>query len=744
MNILDFLDTRQGTYNDVSFSHGNTLPYTMCPFGMNAFVMQTRLDDVRYFNPKDRVNYGVRLTHQPSPWMGDFTFLMMNMSTFTEEEIAKLHQLSSSSEMEELLKSSYRPKYSTFKPHLLSYQKLRDRLKINLVPITYGASMKVEGLNQSKKAYFSLAIADSGEVKCSSSSLSGYTDQLSGSKYERLKMFFYINFDAEKIELIKKVAYDEDEHPMTMYFFQITGITNGEALIDVATSYISEEQAHFNYENCAWFSYKWDKKLHVAGNQWLHYLNKIDVQHADFSKVKTFYHCLYRTATFPQRAYEYDDTGQIIHYSSYTGQVEAGYYFINNGYWDTFRTNYPLYALIIPSMIPKFLKGILNIAREDKFLPKWTSPDERGLMPGTLVDGVIADAVVKGLIDQSLADKLLEAMIYTATTQSENKLEGRRAPEFYYDQGYVPAEIEESVNQTLDYAYSDFCIAQVASCLNHKEIMANYYRSSLNYRNLFDKSSGLMKPKSKDGTVIDALPDHRWGGHYTEGSAWQNSFSVFHNIDDLIELNGGDKSFYHLLSELINMREIFGVGNYGQEIHEMSEMAAIQFGQLAISNQPSFHIPYLFIYAGYSNMSHLIIKQLLDLFSTNFEGFPGDEDNGSLSSWFVLSSLGLYAVTPGTKEYVLGISIWDHYHIHLENGKIISFESDPQEPYLNVVTKRRLNDKSYKKEYITYDELMQGARLEQELGVIPSLVRQPLTHRPFSLNKNKKIMEEYQ
>ena len=161
MNVLDLIDTRQGTNNQYSLSNGNTLPYTTLPFGMNAFVMQSRMNDVRYFNAHDHTTYGVRLSHQPSPWMGDYAFVVFNILHLNDEEEAKLMNEDDGQKLsEEMNKSSYQPNYATFKPHHLSYQRLRDRLKIDLVPTTYGAAIQTQNITAENNLFFSVAISE--------------------------------------------------------------------------------------------------------------------------------------------------------------------------------------------------------------------------------------------------------------------------------------------------------------------------------------------------------------------------------------------------------------------------------------------------------------------------------------------------------------------------------------------------------------------------------------------------------
>src|SRR5699024_7421360 len=176
-----------------------------------------------------------------------------------------------------------------------------------------------------------------------------------------------------------------------------------------------------------------------------------------------------------------------------------------------------------------------------------------------------------------------------------------------------------------------------------------------------------MHPKDSKGRFTDDFVLHRWGEGFTEGSAWQNSLSVFHNIQDLIDLYGGDEAFYHHLYDLVNQLPIYDHGSYHQEIHEMTELAQANFGQLALSNQPSFHIPYLFIYAGYPLVTHLLVQLLLKTFNRSVDGLLGDVGNGIVSSWDALSSLVPYACTAVTTEYVLDNNHWQNSLINLEN-----------------------------------------------------------------------------
>ena len=383
----------------------------------------------------------------------------------------------------------------------------------------------------------------------------------------------------------------------------------------------------------------------------------------------------------------------------------------------------------------------MNSYRESGYLPKWLSPDERGLMPGTLIDAVIADAAVKD-IRRDLMPEFLTAMEKGATVQSKHPNYGRQGTEDYLTYGYVPNHYHESVNHTLDYAYSDFCISQVAKVLEEEEMTKKYQQQSLNYQNIFDYESGFMRSKDKDGKFREPFSANRWGQDYAEGSAWQSSFAVYHDFSGLIGKYGGSERYKEKLIELCNQPPTFDPGGYGFEIHEMSEMAAIEFGQLAISNQPSFHYPYLFSYIGQPEMAQPLLKQLMtQTFDDSPMGYPGDEDNGSMAAWYIFNSLGFYPVTPGTGEYVIGMPLIDKAVLLLSNGKELTIEATPNRPQQQFIHKIKRMDKEYTKLYFTHQDLLKGGTISYQLGIILTLrnIKQKICLFPYQTIINKRL-----
>ena len=715
--MIHTIDTRHGTANQYTFSNGNCLPYTGVPFGMNYFAPQTTDQKGSWwFHPEDRVFQGYRLTHQPSPWMGDFSQFLLTPIAGQLSELALFHS-----------QSSYRPEEAVFQPTHLQITQMRYQLTSTLIPSMYGGLLE---MNYRQPAA-GLLLALPGE-KSSYQQIDDYTLQLTlvnfvGAEDPNFSFYVTLHFEQPIVEL--ETRKEAEQSIVRLGFGDIA-----QQSVRFGTSFISLEQAELNYQREA--TKVAAEYLSESQDLWNNYLNRIQVEHHNPAHTETFYHNLYRMFLFPQTFYELDADNQKIHYDTTSRSVKPGVLYTNNGFWDTYKTVYPLYSLIAKEKYEEMLEGFLNSYYETGFLPKWLSPDERGLMPGTLIDAVIADAAVKKIRPDLMAE-FLKAMKKAATVQSESSNYGRQGTLDYLKYGYVPSNYHESVNHTLDYAYSDFCISQVGQTLADSEV-AHYQTQALNYQNIFDPETGFMRPKDTAGQFKPNFSSHRWGGDYAEGSAWQSSFAVYQDFAGLIEQAGGQQTFTQKLIELCNQDPAYQVDGYGFEIHEMSEMAAIEFGQLAISNQPSFHYPYLFSYVGKPEMAQPLIKQLLtQCFNASTEGYPGDEDNGSMAGWYVFNSLGFYPVTPGSGEYVIGMPLVKKAQLHLSNGQTLTIQAPRNLPQQQFIHEIQYNETDHTNLYFTHEELMAGGSITFDLGIVPNPKEYAPAAYPFSLSNKK-------
>ncbi|HGJ5804771.1 TPA: GH92 family glycosyl hydrolase [Streptococcus pneumoniae] len=690
--LLETIDTRFGTTNKHAFSRGNTLPYTGVPFGMNYFVPQTSDQDGSwFFDPHLPIFQGIRLTHQPSPWIGDYSWLLLTPVTSQLGGDSLFHR-----------QSSYDIDKACFQPHYLKLFSLRYQIETQLTPTCYGASIRLKQ-KQGKALSLYLHAADELTVEqVDKRTLALRQEGKTETNKNSLTMFTALQMNTD-ILAISQEAGD----------WRID-LASSQTEMQLATSFISPSQALINLPQEDFDSCK--SSAQVDWENLLHRFDIIETGEAD----RTFFdHCLYRPFLFPQTFYEINESGQAIHMDLATGTVKPGVLFSNNGFWDTFRTTFPLFALIIPEHYQRFLEGFLNSYRDTGFLPKWLAPDERGMMPGTLLDGIIADSACKDMTPD-LEGELFQAMLETASKADPLGINGRHGLAQYQELGYLSTDHHESVSHTLDYAYSDFCIASCAKKLENIEIAETYKAASQNYRQLFDAETGYMRARDNQGNFHPDFSPYSWGRDYAECSAIQATLGVLHDIPGLIQLMGGKETFSNYLLKACQDAPLFETTGYGYEIHEMSEMATAPFGQIAISNQPSFHIPYLFRYSDYPDYTALLIKTLRQkAFHPSWEAYPGDEDNGSLSAWYIWSALGFYPTCPGKPSYDLGIPLFDHLRVYLaKEDKWLDIHTKQNHNHFNFVKECRLNKTLVST--IQHQDLLKAEQLTFTLSWLPS------------------------
>lgn len=661
-----YVNIKQGTFSEPRFSTGNTLPLVSAPFGMNSFCLQTRGSaDGWFYHPTHKQCEGIRLTHQPSPWVrdyGHFVFMPQCGDVYVSEN-------ERSSGYDEL----------AFNPAFMEVYFKRYSAKMSLAPTSRGAVMKIIWDTDKTPRFSFLPFDFPTEItlNADTAELSGYVNVYGDGTRRDFKMYFYMRFD-KPVNVSKTIITRNTGEKETGTSAGGIGaginiafdISAGEELtVKLATSFVSVELAKANMEREIG-NKTYDEIKGQTKNTWNELLSKIEVVDTE-EKKHTFYSCLYRCFLFPHMFYESDERGIPVHYSTKSGEICKGVMYTDNGFWDTYRTLYPLFTLIIPDRLEEMLEGYLNFYREEGWLPKWPSPGERGIMPGTLIDAVLADAAVKGLLDTEQMELALEAMLKHATTPSGTHLNGRIGVADYVKKGYVPSDIyNESVNNSLDAYYCDYCISRIADRLGKAEIRDEYLARSQNYRLLFDEKTGFIRGMKSDGGREEKFSPIEWGGDYCEGAAWQNGFAVYHDIEGLASLYGGKDKFSEKLDELFDTPPVFEIGRYACEIHEMTEMSMSDFGQCAISNQPCFHIPYLYSAIGYPEKTKYWVKKIVDeSFDENL--FPGDEDNGSMSAWYVFSVMGFYPLCPSKAEYIKGVCCADGVKVHLGNGNTL-------------------------------------------------------------------------
>jgi predicted alpha-1,2-mannosidase len=692
--LLDYVNPRQGSRSDRRFSEGNCLPLVSLPFGMTNWAPQSR-ESEWFFHGADRQLQGIRATHQPSPWMGEYGafVLMPQTGPLVTNGDGRF--------------SAYRADQMTLRPDYLSVDLIRYRTRLELTPTARCAVLRLTFSEATSKRLLVMPVTGETfyDIAPDGRTVSGYTRGNSGGVTPDFACHFVLVFD-------RAVTGTGEGKALALDFSAEAG---EQVEVKVATSFIGPEQALRNLEQEVGEK-DFDGVRAEAARVWEKTLGCIEIEGATEEQNRTFYTCLYRAALFPREFHEYDAAGAPIHYSPYIGGVHPGVLYTDNGFWDTYRTVYPLLSLLWPARLSEILEGWTQAYRESGWFPRWPSPGHRDCMIGTHSDVLIADAVAKGItgFDLETAYKGLHRNAFDADAGAGAY--GRRGLAYYHNLGYVPADrVHEATACTLDYAYNDWCVAQVAQALGHKDDYQILSERANNYKNLFDPAVGFMRGKNEDGSWEEPWSEFRWGSPHVEGGPWQGSWAVQHDVEGLIALHGGPEPFCAKLDTMLATPPYFEVGQYGFEIHEMTEMAVANFGQYAHSNQPVHHVLYLFAYAGQPEKTQYWVRRILsEYYSPDF--LPGDEDNGEMAAWYVLSSLGFYPVCPGKAEYVLGSPLFPKATVHLENGHDLCLEAPengPQNVYVQAVT---VNDQPHTDCLISHATLAEGARVRFQMG----------------------------
>ena len=637
----------QGTASTPEFSRGNTLPIAALPFGMAHWTLQSHDDTPWMFQPGVRRIQGFRCTHQLSPWLSDYghaTFLPFR-GDINPESAARA--------------SSYATEQAHLSPHSLQLFLLRYRAHVELVPTdrsaVLSATFEEEEIPQ-LSAFSSISLAlrrRLSPIPRPEPSASPPQQTLVAC----LKTLPPTTCCSCKTPWDSFEVKESGAHRIGILRFR-QGL-HIEARI--ATSFISFEQAALNLRNEIG-QRSVEQLRNAAAARWNDHLNRIEIEGASEEQRRTFYSCLYRTLLFPRTWHEPDADGKMHHFSAFNGKVMPGVMYADHGYWDVYRAWYPLMSILFPERLGEILQAWVNAYQEGGWLPQFPCPGYRACMTGSLIDSVFGDAAAKGITGFDL-EGAYEGLKKHATMPGDPaKGYGRVGLEQYLKLQYVPADqVAQSVAETVDAAYGDFCIAQVARALGKQDDYAAFMKRSENWRNVFDTSVKFFRGKNEDGSWITPFNPFTWGSPYVEGAAWQHRWDAPQNLPGLIEAMGGEAQAAKALEEMLSTPPIFHVGVYGTEIHEMSEMAAVPFGQYAHSNQPVHHLLYIFAHAGRPDLTQFWVRKVMrDLYTP--ETFAGDEDTGSMSAWFVLSALGFYPLCPGKPEYTLGSPLFHPLH----------------------------------------------------------------------------------
>ena len=732
-DYTQYVNPLMGTQSSFELSTGNTYPAIAMPWGMNFWTPRTnKIGDGWQYTYTAHKIYGFEQTHQPSPWINDYGQFSL-MPVTGKVEMNETKRASWFSHKGEVAMPHY------YKVYLADYDIVTE-----LVP-TERASMFRFTFPEADSYVVVDAYDHNSYVKVipEENKIIGYTTRNSGGVPANFKNYFVIVFDKPftytstfsndtlpaKAGARVPVTLKEGQLEQTCYHAgAVIGFKThkGEKVhARVASSFISPEQAELNLEELE--HDRFDEVVTKGKNKWNEVLGRVQVEGGTLDQYRMFYSCLYRSLLFPRMFWEVDAQGNPVHYSPYNGEVLPGYMYTDTGFWDTFRSLFPLLNLIYPSVNEKIQEGLINTYKESGFFPEWASPGHRGCMVGNNSASVLVDAYMKGVQVQDL-ETLYQGLLHgTQHVHPEVSSTGRLGHEYYNKLGYVPCDVDihESAARTLEYAYNDWCILQLARELNRpKKEIKMFEQRAMNYKNLFRPDYKLMCGKTKDGKFEENFSPLKWGGNFTEGNSWHYTWSVFHDPQGLIDLMGGKQMFVQMLDSVFSVPPAFDDSYYGFPIHEIREMTVMNMGNYAHGNQPIQHMIYLYNYAGEPWKAQYWLREVMNrMYTPGPDAYCGDEDNGQTSAWYVFSALGFYPVCPGSDQYILGAPLFKKATIYLENGKDIVI-SAPENSDKNIyIDAMRVNGRDYTRNYLLHSELVNGSELEIKMSYVPNMQR---------------------
>ena len=714
---VDYVNILGGTASSYELSTGNTYPAVAVPWGMNFWTPQTGKngDGWTYTYSATKIR-GLKQTHQPSPWINDYgAFSIMPVTTgpvWDQEERA----------------SWFSHKAEVAKPYYYSVYLAEHDVTAELSPTSRAAAVRLTYPEKDLSYLVVDAYNDGKIVSIGKNTITGYSAMNHGGVTENFKNWFIITSDTEFQE-------SASENQLARVGFR-TG--KGQVVnLKIASSFISPEQALQNLKELE------DKDFDAVCNEgrelWNGALGRIDAEDGDLDHLRTFYSCLYRSLLFPRDLSEITADGKRVHYSPFDGQVHEGYLFGDTGFWDTFRSLFPLLNLVYPDQAAKMQEGLVNTWKESGFLPEWASPGHRDCMVGNNSASVVADAYIKGIRGYDAEE------LWMAVTSGAHKVHpsvsstGRLGWEYYDSLGYVPCDagIREDAARTLEYAYDDWCIWRFGQALGKsEEELAPYKKAALNYRNLYDAEFKLMNGRKQDGSFDRPFSPLKWGGHFTEGNSLHYTWSVFHDIEGLAELMGGEDAFNTMMDIVFTMPPTFDDSYYGFPIHEIREMQVMNMGNYAHGNQPIQHMLYLYDWSGQPWKTQARVREVMEKFyNCNFDAYCGDEDNGQTSAWYVFSAMGFYPVCPASDQYAIGTPLFDKVTVRRPDGSFTITAKDNGKDSFYIAS-AKVNGKKWTHNYLNHNDLISGANIEFNMTGAPATDRGTAPgDKPYSFSK---------
>ena len=673
-----YVNPLMGSQSTFELSTGNTYPAIARPWGMNFWTPQTGKmgDGWQYTYTANKIR-GFKQTHQPSPWINDYG--QFSIMPIVGQPLFD----------EEKRASWFAHKGEVATPYYYKVYLAEHDIVTEMTPTERAVLFRFT-FPENDHSYVVVDAFDKGsyiKILPEENKIIGYTTRNSGGVPENFKNYFIIEFDkpftykatVENGNLQENVAEQMTDHAGAIIGFKTR---KGEQVnARIASSFISFEQAAANMNELGKDNI--EQLAQKGKDAWNQVLGKIEVEGGNLDQYRTFYSCLYRSLLFPRNTY-----------------------------------------------------------KESGFFPEWASPGHRGCMVGNNSASILVDAYMKGVKVDDIKT-LYEGLIHgTENVHPEVSSTGRLGYEYYNKLGYVPydVKINENAARTLEYAYDDWCIYRLAKELKRPKKEINLFaKRAMNYKNLFDKESKLMRGRNEDGTFQSPFSPLKWGDAFTEGNSWHYTWSVFHDPQGLIDLMGGKEMFVTMMDSVFAVPPIFDDSYYGQVIHEIREMTVMNMGNYAHGNQPIQHMIYLYDYAGQPWKAQYWLRQVMDrMYTPGPDGYCGDEDNGQTSAWYVFSALGFYPVCPGTDEYVMGTPLFKKATLHFENGNSLVIDAPNNSTENFYIDSMNFNGADHTKNYLRHEDLFKGGTIKVDMSNRPNLNRGTKEEdMPYSFSKEQ-------
>ncbi|MDF4025809.1 GH92 family glycosyl hydrolase [Luteibacter sp. PPL201] len=744
----DHVDTRRGSNANASFSRGNNFPAVAMPHGFNFWTPTTNAgsDWIYQYQARNGADNRPRieafsLSHEPSPWMGDRqTFQVMPAQVTDGAPPLKrdTRALSFSHDDEVAHPDYYRVRFD-------------DGIVTEITPTDHAAMFRFTFTGTRGQLVFDNVNGDASvTLDPQGRSLQGWSDVKSRLSAGATRMYFYATFDRPVAES-GRLTGEKRDAASAWFGFDTRGGHDKQVTMRIATSLIGVDQARSNLAQEIAGADTFDSVRERARRAWDARLGIAKVEGATPDELTILYSNLYRLFLYPNMAYENTGTqaAPVWKYASpfsapvgettptHTGaRVLDGQPYVNNGFWDTYRTAWPAYVLLTANEAGRMIDGFVQQYRDGGWIARWSSPGYADLMVGTSSDVAFADAWLKGVRNFDVS-AFYQSAIRNASTVSEVKGTGRKGIERALFNGYTDDKVAEGLSWSMDGYINDFAIGNLAQSLardrpSHDGYAgyaddAQWYRSrALGYVNLFDPDVGFFVGRDPKGAwrwKADQFSPFRWGGDYTETDGWTMAFHAPQDGAGLATLYGGREGLAKKLDAYFDASGRFEVGDYDGVIHEMLEARDVRMGQYSHSNQPAHHIIWMYDQAGQPWKTQDKLRDAMSRLYVGSEigqGYPGDEDNGEMSAWWIFGAAGFYPLRMGTPEYVIGAPYFPHMTLTLDGGKVIDIRAPGVSDTNRYVQSLKVNGQPWHRVTLPHDLLANGATLEFTMGPKPS------------------------